>query len=534
MKHPFWLPEAVLYQIYPSSFCDSDGDGVGDLQGILSKLDYLRDLGVNVVWLSPIYDSPFRDGGYDVRNHYEIATRFGTMQDFEALLAAIHLREMRLILDLVPGHTSDEHPLFVESAKSQHGPYSDWFIWTESTFLPNEATGDFIKGRGQRNGNYLANFFCFQPALNYGYADPKHPWQLPTHHASVRAVREEMARVMRFWLEKGVDGFRVDMAHSLIKGKDPEAIRKANFDLWQEVRSWWDQTYPDALLLAEWSDPAEAIACGFHLDFMIHCGPGNGMKPFRGENDRTIIPRNDVSWFDRSGRGDLQAFFDEFDGCRTQIGNRGYISVPTGNHDLPRYSVRRQPEDLRLIQVFLCTLPHVPTIYYGDEIGMRHLPDVGNKEGGYERTGARTPMQWDASAQAGFSSADSAKLYLPVDPDPQRPNVAEQQADPESLLSHLKSLLKLRTRHRALGSRGDVRRLSATHYPLVYLRSFENCSALIAINPTPKIAEVSIAEGGAPGERLSGEATCSCGPNGAILIHLPALSYCIYDWKNMP
>ena len=244
MKTPDWLSDAILYQIYPASFCDSNGDGIGDLAGITSKLEYIRDLGVNTLWLSPIYDSPFRDGGYDVRDHRAIAPRYGTMRDFEDLVERAHQLGLRLLLDLVPGHTSDEHPWFLESCRQGRNAFSDAYVRTDRTFGRNtEGLGTFVSGHAERDGNYLANFFYFQPALNYGFAspDPREPWQLPVDAPGVRAVRDEMTSLMRFWLDKGVDGFRVDMASSLIKGRDTEAVRLATNALWHEVREWWDR-----------------------------------------------------------------------------------------------------------------------------------------------------------------------------------------------------------------------------------------------------------------------------------------------------
>ncbi|MCC5806648.1 MAG: hypothetical protein JJU00_10010 [Opitutales bacterium] len=487
---PEWLRKTAIYQIFPASFQDSNGDGIGDLRGILSRLDYIRELGFETVWLSPIFESPFRDAGYDVSDYCKIAPRYGKMSDLEALLAGLHERGMRLLLDFVPGHTSIQHPWFTASSRHERSAYSDRYVWTDTTFYTGDkgtGPGQFINGHGERDGNYLANFFYFQPALNYGYADPDPglPWQLPTDHPSVQSLRQEMFRILRFWLDKGVDGFRVDMAASLIKSNDPSMAREAMTGFWQEVRQWWDRDYPEAALIAEWSNPSRAIEAGFHIDFMIHFEEASYMKVFRGENKYTIFDRGDVSYFNPRGNGELQTFFRELQGHRAYIGNRGLISIPTGNHDLPRYSRDRSEAELKNILTFLFTLPSVPTLYYGDEIGMRSLEDLPSKEGAYRRTGARTPMQWDGTDGCGFSTAPEKDFYLPVDPSPERPSVARQLARGDSLLHHTKRLIALRKRYTELGSEAPLRQLNApaAPYPVVYQREGHGSRTLIAVNP---------------------------------------------------
>ncbi len=487
---PEWLRKTAIYQIFPASFQDSNGDGIGDLRGILSRLDYIRDLGFETVWLSPIFASPFQDAGYDVSDYRMIAPRYGTMADFEALIAGLHQRGMKLLLDFVPGHTSIRHPWFAESSRHGRNPYSDRYVWTDTTFYcggKGTGPGQFINGHGERDGNYLANFFYFQPALNYGYADPDpgRPWQMPTDHSSVRSLKQEMFRILRFWLDKGVDGFRVDMAASLVKSNDPAKARAAMIDFWHEVRQWWDRDYPEAALIAEWSNPSEAIEAGFHVDFMIHFEGASYMKVFRGENKYTIFDRGDVSYFNPEGKGELQTFLRELQGHRAYIGNRGLISIPTGNHDLPRYSRDRSEAELKNILTFLFTLPSVPTLYYGDEIGMRSPDDLPSKEGAYRRTGARTPMQWDGTDGCGFSAASEEDFYLPVDPSPDRPSVDAQLARGDSLLHHTKRLIALRSEYTELGSEAPLRQLNAPNapYPVVYLREANGSRTLIAVNP---------------------------------------------------
>jgi glycosidase len=538
-KYPAWMADAVIYQIFPASFQDSNGDGIGDLNGIRQRLDYIQDLGFDTVWLCPIYESPFRDAGYDISDYCAIAPRYGSMDDFAALVDAIHVRGMRLILDFVPGHTSDEHPWFKASSRHEHNAFSDRYIWSPTTFCgPGEFTesgGDYIKGIGERDGNFLANFFAFQPALNYGYADARadQPWKLSTDHPAVKALRMEMHRILRFWLDKGVDGFRVDMASSLIKGEVGKALRVERIKFWREIREWCDRDYPEAALIAEWSNPSEAIETGLHLDFMIHFGEASAMKVLRGENRRTIINTGDHSYFDPSGRGELQHFFGELQGHLARIGNRGLLSVPTGNHDLPRYSVDRSEAELKCILSFLLTLPAVPTLYYGDEIGLRHLFDLPSKEGAYRRTGARTPMQWDDSPGAGFSEAPEPSFYLPLDPSADRPNASEQLSRKDSLLHHLRTMLQLRRKYPGLGLRGSLRQLSPADkpYPVVYERHLGRDIFRIAINALDRPTDFASEAFCSPPKLLFGEASLLLsGDNDAseIKIHLPANSSAIW------
>jgi len=403
-------------------------------------------------------------------------------------------------MDFVPGHTSDEHPWFRESQKHERNTYSDRYIWSPSTFCgPGQCewAGDFVKGAGERDGNYLANFFYFQPALNYGFADPdpNQPWQLSTDHPSVRALRQEMHNILRFWLDKGVDGFRVDMAASLIRGRDPEAVRRERQRFWTEIRAWWDRDYPEAALIAEWSNPGEAIETGLHLDFMIHFEEATAMKVMRGENRRTIIDKNDRSYFDMAGGGDLQDFFAEMQRHLERMQGRGLLSVPTGNHDLPRFSVDRSEAELKALTTFLFLLPSVPTLYYGDEIGMRHLHDLPSKEGAYRRTGARTPMQWTDDPGAGFSEASPYAFYLPIDPDPNRPHVAEQLRRKDSLLQHVRALLALRRTHPALGVGGSFRQINAPDqpYPVVYERALGDAVYRVVVNGSGQTVSLEVA-----------------------------------------
>ena len=216
-----WLKDAVFYEIYPQSFCDTNGDGIGDIQGIISKLDYIKSVGCNALWINPWYDSPFVDAGYDVRDFKAIASRYGTMADAEELFKVAHEKGIHVLIDLVPGHTSEEHAWFVESGKGQPSEeYAHRYIWTENAFCRGDGM-PFIGGEQPRDGTYIINFFKCQPALNYGWREIHEPnWQHPIDSPAALATREALKDVMRFWMAKGADGFRVDMADSLVKNDD--------------------------------------------------------------------------------------------------------------------------------------------------------------------------------------------------------------------------------------------------------------------------------------------------------------------------
>lgn len=476
------LQSAIIYNVYPQSFKDSNGDGIGDLNGITDKLDYMHDLGIDHLWLNPIYPSPFGDAGYDVADYCAIAERYGTMDDFRRLVGEADARGIRVVLDYVAGHTSVEHPWFQESMKDATNPKANWYVWTDSMF----GTWDpgLVAGLAPRDGRFMANFFYFQPALNYGYVQRDHDWQLPTDHPDVQAMKEAMRDVLRFWLDIGVAGFRVDMAASLVKG-DPEQTGIRAF--WRETREWLDSQYPEALLISEWSDPEVALGCGFDVDFLIHSGVGIYTELLRAEPGRNVLPGQGNSIFDQAGEGDIARFLPRYQEILQNTRDKGLISLPTGNHDLPRFTAGREDEDLKAYYVFQMTMPGTPTIYYGDEIGMRNITGLPSKEGGYIRTMARTPMQWqDDEANAGFSTAEPEALYLPVDTNPDRPTVAAQLGQPDSLLEHVRELIVFRRERPELLAVGDLTPLyaQAGQPAFAYLRENAGQRLLVAINPS--------------------------------------------------
>lgn len=484
---PAWLKTAAFYQIYPQSFKDTNGDGIGDINGIISKLDYLKWLGIDAIWLNPCFESSYQDAGYDVTDFYRVAKRYGTNADLKRLFGEAHKRKMRVCLDLVAGHTSIDHPWFKASQSATLNELSDRYIWTnDSTVKPERH----ISGKFGRNGTYRKNFFDCQPALNYGFGvpDPAQSWQLPVSAEGPQKTRKELINIMDFWMTMGCDGFRVDMAPSLIKN-DPERVETNK--LWAEIRNHFQAKFPEGILIAEWGNPARAIKAGFMMDFIIHLG-NNGYSSLFFNKVGTY--RHDTCYFSFEGNGTPTKFVDYYLEQLKNVGDSGYLCVPTANHDFqrPNCGTRNDDAQLRTVSAFLMTIPGVPLFYYGDEIGMKFIDGLPNKEGSLlskgNRAGSRTPMQWDASEGAGFSTAGQDKFYLPIDDSAYRPNVETQMANPSSLLHFNRKLLQLRKQYAALGTRGDIRFLyaEANKYPLVYERTADGQRFIIVINPSGK------------------------------------------------
>lgn len=478
---PKWLNNATFYEIYPQSFQDTNSDGIGDLKGITARLNYIRDMGFNAVWINPCFASPFHDAGYDISDYYKIAPRYGTNEDMRDLFARAHELGMHVILDLVPGHTSIDHPWFRESMQSEPNEYSGRYIWADvwEDFKGISNLYGGINGFCER-GSCAVNFFSTQPALNYGFANPEKTWQSSVDSPEAESTRHAIEDVMRFWLSMGCDGFRVDMAGSLVKG-DPD--KKATMALWRKMRAFLDKEFPDAAIISEWGDPARSLGGGFHMDFLLHFGESHYMDLFR-EN----------AYFLRSGNGDISAFIQNYQKVRDMTENEGLICIPSGNHDMPRISDTLDFDEMKLAYAFLFTMPGVPFLYYGDEIGMRYQKELPSKEGGYARTGSRTPMQWDGGLNAGFSDAPKNMLYLPVDSNPGYPNVADQKADARSLWHAVRTLLHLRNGHEPLQSSAgfQLEYVRDGHEPLVYRRMGNTGSVLIAINPSQSLKRCNI------------------------------------------
>jgi glycosidase len=490
-RGPGWLDDAVLYQIYPQSFADSDGDGIGDFPGALDRLDYLRWLGVDTIWFSPCFQSPFADAGYDVSDYLTVAPRYGTNDDLVALVEAARQRGIRVLLDLVAGHTSDQHPWFRQWAED---PADNRYIGSPRVGRP---AGVWAPTPGKRGGYFMLNFYPSQPALNFGYArlDPAEPWRQPVDADGPRANRAALREIMAYWFERGISGFRVDMAASLVKD-DPDRLETAK--LWTETRAWMDRDHPDRVIVSEWGEPHISVPAGFHVDFLLHF-IGTAMRSLWHTGTGTADP----SWtmpgfyFDPEGSGGIDTFLREWREARDTIAGTGHIALPTSNHDYARLVAG--PRTRAMVApafTFLLTWPTLPTIYFGDEIGMRYLPDLPDKEGSVlgpvnNRTGSRTPMQWDDSPNAGFSTAPADRLYLPIDPDPDRPTVAAQRADERSLLNLVRRLIALRRATPALGTSGSVEVLNEG-YPFVYLRGGTH---LVVVNPRRTPADAPLPEG---------------------------------------
>ncbi|MFJ1671749.1 alpha-amylase family glycosyl hydrolase [Streptomyces bottropensis] len=478
---PTWLADAVFYQIYPQSFADSNGDGIGDFAGITAHLDHLSWLGVDTLWLNPCFVSPFHDAGYDVADYLNVAPRYGSNDDLAQLVGEAGRRGIRILLDLVAGHTSVDHPWFRASADD---PDDHRYIWTSE----GRPEG-FVPSPGSRPGAYLPNFFDSQPALNFGYArpNPAEPWRLPVDADGPRANRDALRTIMDHWLSLGLAGFRVDMAASLVKD-DPS--RAETCRLWTELRHWLDAAHPDAVLLAEWGEPEVSVPAGFHADFVLHFGgptDGLALRSLWNNGEGTVHENWDPldCFFDASGHGSPRPFVEAWQQASAAVGGAGSISLPTANHDFSRLNCGpRKAEQLPAAFTFQLTWPTLPAIYYGDEIGMRYVPGLPDKEGSvlgprYNRAGSRTPMQWDGTPNAGFSTAPADRLYLPLDPSPDRPDVAAQRADDTSLLHLVRRLIALRGRTPELGSGGSVEVLHPG-YPFVYVRGGRY---LVVVNP---------------------------------------------------
>lgn len=483
-----WLDNAVFYEIYPQSFNDTNGDGIGDFQGIIDKLDYIKELGCNALWLNPCFESPFGDAGYDVSDYYKAAPRYGTNEDLNRLFAECHKRGMHILLDLVPGHTSVEHKWFKESMKAERNEFTDRYVWTDSIWEEPQGMG-CIRGISERDGSCAVNFFSHQPALNYGFYKCDRPWQQSMDSEGAKATLEALKDIMRFWLGMGCDGFRVDMAGSLVKHDEDG---KGTIKLWQNVREFLDREFPEAAMVSEWGEPDKSLQGGFHMDFLLHFGPSHYNDLFRCEEP----------FFSCRGKGDVSEFVAKYKENYEKSERKGLICIPSGNHDMGRLAQTIQGDNLKIAFAFLLSMPGAPFIYYGDEIGMRYVEGLASVEGGYGRTGSRTPMQWDSTTNAGFSSAPKEMLYIRQDESNDRPTVSAQMLDESSLWHEINRLIKIRQSHKALMSKGEIEFVYAEKnaYPLAYIRSAADEKILVIINPADR--EVTFACRYAPKERI--------------------------------
>jgi alpha-glucosidase len=489
-----WWRRGVVYQVYPLSFQDSDGDGKGDLNGIRQRLDYLVRLGVDAVWLSPIYPSPMADFGYDVCDYCGIARAFGSLDDFQRLVHEAHARGLKIILDFVPNHTSDRHPWFQESRASRDNPRRDWYIWRDAApggGPPNNWLANFGGSAWEwdaRTGQYYYHAFLKeQPDLN---------WRNP-------AVREAMYDVLRFWLDRGVDGFRVDVLWHLIKdaqfrdnppnpGYQPgdASIRRLLqvyssdqpeiHDIVGELREVVD-AHPERVIIGEIYLPVERLVAyygkggkGVHLPFnfqLIQC-PWNAQAigEMVAEYERLVPEGEWPNWV-------------------------------LGNHDQPRIASRVGAAQARVAAMLLLTLRGTPTLYYGDEIGLQDVPIPServqdpwekNEPGlGLGRDPQRTPMHWDTSPNAGFTTG---MPWLPLAPDHSTCNVDTLSREPGSILSLYERLIELRRRRPAL-SMGRYVRVPPEGNLLAYERRHAGERLLIVLNLSHERAEMALPAG---------------------------------------
>ncbi|MCB0966549.1 MAG: hypothetical protein KDB37_06905 [Ilumatobacter sp.] len=508
-----WLADAVIYEIYPQSFADSDGDGIGDFRGVIDRLDHLAWLGVNTIWFNPCFDSPFVDAGYDVRDYLQVAPRYGTNDDLVELVAAAKERGIRVLLDLVAGHTSIEHEWFRRELHADGpDPDGDRYVWCESPPI-DEATDHlpgtplWVASPGPRPGYYLKNFYDEQPALNFGWADlpDDQPWRDAVDAPGPLRNRQALRDIMSFWIERGVAGFRVDMAFSLVKD-DPDKVETTA--LWREMREWLADAHPEAILIPEGSEPRTGRALAFHADFFLVIHEEHASLFDNGAAG--LLPWTDHApcFFDAAGAGTARRFVDAYEEARRADPDR-LVVLASADHDFDRMSTGpRVGDQLPPAYTFLFTWGTVPSLYYGDEIGMRYLPGAPDVEGAvcnqaYNRAGCRTPMQWDTSTNAGFSTADPDALYLPIDPDPDRPNVGDQLDDPDALIHHVRAMIELRRTEPSLSPHASTRVLH-DGYPFAYVRGDE---LLVIVNPSG--AEVTLdlddlADRAAAGEQLIG------------------------------
>ncbi len=531
---PRWWQTAVVYEIYPRSFADANGDGVGDLAGITARLDYLAWLGVDAIWIAPFYPSPMADFGYDVTDYTDVHPMFGSLGDVDALLEAAHVRDLRLLVDYVPNHTSIEHPWFVESRSSRASRRRDWYTWRDPApgggppnnwiSMFNGPAWDLDPTGGQY---YLHTFLPEQPDLN---------WRNPE-------VRDAMFDVARFWLDRGVDGFRIDVAPMVMKDPllrdnppNPSGEEFMRLGAWSRQLHLHDHAHPDMhelyrsfrRLLDGYGERTgrEPMSVGelHHPDFDVWAG-------YYGEQqDEIHVPFNfhllNAPWTSDGVRHAIE-------GVERVLPDGAWASWVLGNHDQPRFATRAGRAQAAAGMLLLLTLRGTPTLYYGDEIGMVDVPLPHDRardpwearEPGKGRDAERSPMQWDASPNAGFCPPES-EPWLPLAPDADHVNVAGQAEDPGSLLSLTRRLITLRRTHPALAL-GDFAAFGPTPDGTYAFRRLAPVSGAVtvALNLTDAPARLA---GVRPGHVLIGtrpdrdgasvDGELELGPNEAVVV----------------
>lgn len=474
-----WWKSGIIYQVYPRSFMDSNGDGVGDIRGIIMKLDYLQWLGITALWLSPVYPSPMADFGYDISDYKDIHPLFGSMEDMDVLIKELHERKMKLILDLVPNHTSDQHPWFIESRSSKSNPKRDWYLWKDAK-PDGQAPNNWLAAFGgsawewdEATGQYyMHSFLKEQPDLN---------WRNPE-------VAEAMFDIMRFWLDKGVDGFRIDVLWHLIKDEQwrDNPVNPAYNDslsTYEKLLPVYSTDQPEVhdvvkkmrQVIDEYGE--RMIIGEIYL-------PINKLMSYYGQDTEANLPFNFQLLFLPWVADQIAASVNEYEGA---LPKNGWPNWVLGNHDQHRLVSRIGLQQARIAAILLLTLRGTPTIYYGEEIGMADVPiplaevhdplGLNMPERNLSRDPARTPMHWNNEQFAGFSTF---KPWLKVDKKYYRSNVAIQSGDPYSLLTMYRKLIELRNKELSL-SIGNYLPLGADQQFIAYKRTHPGATSFIIV-----------------------------------------------------
>ena len=525
-----WWKTGVVYQIYPRSFQDTTGNGVGDLNGITERLSYLADtLGVDAIWISPFYPSPMADFGYDVSDYTDVNPMFGTLDDFDRLLAEAHRRGLRVIIDWVPNHTSDQHPWFIESRSSLTNPKRDWYVWRDSKpdgSLPNNWQSEFggpAWTHDESTGQwYLHSFLAEQPDLN---------WRNPE-------VAAAMFNTVRFWLDRGVDGFRIDVAHYVMKdpaladnptATDPDGMAHFKpmgpFNAWQHVH---DRGHPDVHSAYR---NLRSILDSYDGDRFsigeIHIFDWDEWAAYYGDDDELHMPFNfSLIW----AGWNAAAIRERVESLEAAVPPHGWPNYVLGNHDEQRLATRYEPKNARAAAVLLLTLRGQPTIYYGDELALQET-DVppedqqdpwGIRVPGMSRDGCRTPMPWTPGPGHGFTDPDVTP-WLAFGGDAGTRNVETQLDDPGSTLNLVRHLLALRRRRPSL-QRGTIAFLDdAPEGVLAYVRRIDGERTTILINfadagRTLPVSTTATVLASTDGDSLLAEGSLHLAPHAAVVV----------------
>ena len=482
-----WYKTAIFYEISLKSFRDFNSDGIGDLQGLIQKLNYLQELGIDCIWLLPFYPSPWKDDGYDVSDYTSIHSAFGTMDDFEQLITECHKRNIRVIIDFVINHTSDQHPWFQDSRMSRTSKYRDYYVWSDTNtlypntriiFLDNELSNWTLDPL--TNQYYWHRFYSHQPDLNFENEE----------------VQKEVFEILDFWFSKGLDGFRVDAVPYLFEqeGTSSESLPQTHAFI-KKLRSYINEKYPGKILIAEANQmPDESLAYfgngsdEFHMNFYFPLMPRiflamarNDFRPIRDIILTTSIP-DQCQWLfflrnhdeltlemvTEDERQFLWHYYAPEKRMRLNLGIRRRLA-PLMENDMNK---------LRFIKGLLFSLPGTPILYYGDEIGMGDNIQLN------DRDGVRTPMQWNDSVNAGFSEAPSEFLHVPVIDEGEfsytKVNVQSNENNPNSIFNFIKKLIKTRKKYKALGL-GDYRFFESNHDSVMIFNRFTDDEEIVTM-----------------------------------------------------